>query len=178
MRMECGLDTGDVFLRSGCEIRSQDTGGSLHDRLALMARDTLLTALDGIEDGSLVAQPQDEAGACYAGKLSKEEARMDWSLDAEDLARRVRAYHPWPVAFTHLGTPSQSSRIQIHAAMALDRSEQAPPGTVTAIGDDFIDVACGSGCLRVTRLQRAGKAAVAADQFLRGTTVGVGERLQ
>jgi len=98
MEMEAGLDTGPMLLKKSCAIGSEDTGGSLHDRLSPLGAEALLEALPGIADGSLKAEVQDDTKAEYAAKLNKSEAVMDWQRSAQDLGRQVRAFNPWPVA--------------------------------------------------------------------------------
>jgi methionyl-tRNA formyltransferase len=162
MRMEEGLDTGPVFRVDRLDIAPDETGGSLHDRLAALGADALMAALPGIIDGTLAPLAQDDTAATYARKLSKEEALIDWSGAAPEIERRVRAFNPWPVAQTRL----DDIVLRIWAAHALDSEPGAEPGRVVAAGREGIDVAAGSGRLRVTRLQPPGKRAMSASDFL------------
>ncbi len=175
MQMNEGLDTGDMLLRRPCPISADDTGGSLHNKLAVLGGEALLEALAGLRAGRLRAEPQDDSQSSYAAKLSKQEARLDWREDARALARRVRAFNPWPVAQTRAG----DTVLRIHAAEALDDSAGAEPGTVVAAGKAGIDVATGEGLLRLRQLQPPGKKAMDAAAFLNGYAdlLPVGSRL-
>ncbi|KAA6183860.1 methionyl-tRNA formyltransferase [Thiohalocapsa marina] len=169
MQMEAGLDTGPVYLRRSIDLAKDETGGSLHDRLAALGAEALLAALPGILDQTLQPTPQDDALATYARKLSKDEARIDWTRPAIALERQVRAFDPWPVAQTRLG----DEVLRIWSATALGPevdtavpSGTAPePGRVLATGRDGIDVATGDGRLRITRLQAPGKRPMSALDF-------------
>lgn len=162
MQMEQGLDTGPVLLMKHCPIADGDTGGSLHDRLSLLGGEALAEALPGIAAGSLKPQPQDDAYACYANKLDKQEAVIDWQQAAALLERQVRAFNPWPVAETGL----DGARLRIWEAVALQEQSVVAPGTVVSAGRQGIDVATGDGVLRVVKLQLPGKKALPAADFL------------
>ena len=161
MQMEQGLDTGPVLLSQKIAIDDQETGGQLHDRLAALGAQTLADGLGLLRAGMRpVAIPQPAAGVTYAHKLDKAEARLDWSQPAAVLARKVRAFNPWPVAEAQLA----GERVRIHAATALPLAHRAAPGSVLLASRDGIDVACGEGALRIRVLQRdGGKAITAAD---------------
>ena len=171
MQMERGLDTGPVLLRRSLSILPDDTAGSLHDRLARLGGEVLAQGLAEARAGILpTPQAQAEDGVVYARKLEKREARLDFAEDAEVLARRVRAFSPWPVAEAVI----DGERLRIHAAHAIsvDSSDVAVPGTVAGCHRDGIDVACASGMLRLTRVQREGGRAMSAAEYLnarRGT---------
>jgi methionyl-tRNA formyltransferase len=166
MRMDEGLDTGPMLLREAIPIGPRDTTPMVHDRLSEIGARLILRALE--ENPPAVPQPED--GASYAPKLGKEDGRLDWSQPAEALDRRVRAMNPWPGAFTSLG--GEMLRV-IAAEPAAGRD--AAPGTVL---DDALLVACGGGtALRLTRVQKAGRAAMDAPAFLRGTPVPAGTLL-
>jgi len=164
MGMEAGLDTGPVYLTRAIDIGPRETGGSLHDRLAALGAEALLAALPGIADGSLVPEPQDSDRATYASKLSKAEARIDWSRAAADIDRLVRAFDPWPVAET--GLAGQTLRIWAAEPLAGGDGAGASPGAVAAAGKAGIDVATGEGLLRITRLQPPGKRPMSAADFV------------
>ena len=165
MQMDAGLDTGPVLLRQRLPIRADDTGGRLHDRLAELGAEVLGDGLGLLRAGLKPApQPQSNAGVTYAHKLDKAEARLDWSLAASALARKVRAFEPWPVAEADLA----GERVRVHAADALPGVAGALPGTVLAATRDGVDVACGEGLLRLTALQRAGGRVLAAADYLNG----------
>ncbi|AOH36024.1 MAG: methionyl-tRNA formyltransferase [Gammaproteobacteria bacterium] len=163
MWMAEGLDTGPVLLSQSTPIGPEETAGELHDRLAELGAQVLSDGLGLLRAGIRPRpQPQPEEGVTYAHKLDKAEARQDWSQPAAQLARRVRAFHPWPVAEAELA----GERIRIHAATALEAAHDAAPGTVLAAGRDGIDVACGEGVLRLLRVQRPGGKAISAADYL------------
>jgi methionyl-tRNA formyltransferase len=163
MQMEKGLDTGPVLLSQRTPIDDAETAGELHDRLAALGAQVLADGLGLLRAGMKpVAVPQPNTGATYAHKLDKAEAKLDWTQPAEALARKVRAFQPWPVAEAqHAG-----ERVRIHAAEALPLAHDAAPGTVLLARREGIDVACGEGALRLTRVQREGGRPVAAADYL------------
>ena len=171
MRMDEGLDTGPVLLAERVPIGPAATAGALHDALAALSARLLLAAVDGLAAGALPATPQPADGATYAAKIEKREAAIDWRAPASRIERLVRALAPAPGAwFAHGG-----ERIKLLAAEAAPAAGRAVPGTVL---DAAPTVACGAGsALRPTRLQRAGKAPLAADAFLRGRPIAPGTRL-
>ncbi|WP_184433621.1 methionyl-tRNA formyltransferase [Roseospira goensis] len=171
MRMEAGLDTGPMLLKATVPIDSTTTAGTLHDRLAALGGPLVLEALAGLEAGTLTATPQPEAGVTYAAKIDKAESRLDWSRPAPELDRHIRGLTPTPGAFFKVA----GERIKLLAATPVDGPADAAPGTVL---DAAPTVACGGGsALRLTRMQRAGKAAVDADAFLRGRPLPPGSVL-
>ena len=163
MQMEKGLDTGPVLLAQRMDIAPDETAGQLHDRLAQLGAQTLADGLGLLRAGMRpVPQPQAAEGATYARKLEKSEARLDWSQPADVLARKVRAFDPWPIAEGDVA----GEIVRIHRAVALDGALTATPGTVVNAGRDGIDIACGSGALRLRVLQRAGGKAITAADYL------------
>jgi methionyl-tRNA formyltransferase len=168
MRMEVGLDTGPVYRRFPLAIDPLETAGELTGRLADLGATALLSTLPGILDGSAVPTPQRDAEATYAQKVQKSEAQIDWSAPAEQIARSVRAFAPWPVAQTVLGDET----LRIWSAHALSRpegSEPTPaqePGRVQNAGPDGIDVDTGDGVVRITELQAPGKRRMSARDFV------------
>ncbi|HBD20102.1 MAG TPA: methionyl-tRNA formyltransferase [Arenimonas sp.] len=171
MQMEKGLDTGPVLLSLATPITADDTGGSLHDRLAALGAEVLGDGLKLLRAGMRpVPQPQTDEGVTYAHKLDKAEARLDWSRPATELANRVRAFNPWPVAEAELA----GERLRIHAARALDLAHGQAPGTVLAASRDGLDVACGEGALRLLQVQREGGRAMAVADYLNARPALVG----
>jgi methionyl-tRNA formyltransferase len=175
MRMEAGLDTGPVLALRAVDIEGGDTGGSLHDRLAVLGAAVMRETLDALARGPVPETPQPETGVTYAQKISKAEAEIDWRADAEQVLRKVRAFNPAPVAQTRWG----GHQVRIWEAelspgttpgAAEEREsatrEGAPPGTVIGAGPSGIDVSCGRGALRVTRLQLAGRKPMTAADIL------------
>jgi methionyl-tRNA formyltransferase len=162
MQMDKGLDTGPMLLKLNCPIGQDDTAASLHDRLAELGAKAIITALDQLS--TLAAIPQNESAATYAAKLTKQEAAIDWHRPAEELARQVRAFNPWPVA----QTGAKGETLRIWAAQSLADNANAPPGTVINCDKEGIDIACGQGILRLTRLQSAGSKPMDVAAFLNG----------
>ncbi len=164
MQMDEGLDTGAMLLKSLTAINPGDTGGSLHDRLAELGGQAIVKALELLEKGELSGEAQNDDLACYARKLSKDEGHIDWSADAIDIERLIRAFNPWPGTYTDLG----DQRIRIHEATALNDTSNKPAGTVLRRERDGIDIACGTGSLRITRLQLPGSRAQSVNDLING----------
>ena len=152
MQMDVGLDTGDMLLKEFTSISADDTGGSLHDRLAEIGGKAILDTLELIAAGNAQAEPQDDSLATYAHKLSKEEGKLDWSGSAYELHNLVRAFNPWPVAHTEL----DGNTLRVWQSQVLEQSPAAEPGTLIAVNKDSLDVATGNGILRVSELQLPG----------------------
>ncbi|BCD85615.1 methionyl-tRNA formyltransferase [Pseudomonas solani] len=150
MQMEAGLDTGPMLLKVVTPITADDTGGSLHDRLAALGPQAVVQAIGQLAAGTLVGEVQDDALATYAHKLNKDEARIDWSRPADELERLVRAFNPWPICHSTLG----GEPLKVLAAQLGEG--QGQPGQILAASKDGLTVACGSGALRLTRLQLPG----------------------
>lgn len=165
MQMAQGLDTGDMLLKRIEPILSEDTAATLHDRLSVLGADALLAALPGITAGTLCAEVQNDTEACYAAKLAKAEGRLDWQEPAELLVRRVRAFDPWPVAFTELN----GAMLRIWSAECLSDESQpsAEPGAVVAADAEGFVVQTAAGALRVRVCQQAGGKRIAAADFAR-----------
>lgn len=162
MQMEAGLDTGPVLLEKRLPILPTDTGGSLHDKLMALGCDALLQALTNLPELISKARVQATTGVTYAHKFDKSAAELDWQLPAEALARKVRAFNPFPVAWT----ATRAGPLRIWEARTGTGS--GAPGTVLAVHKDAVEVACGEGSLRLTRLQLPGKKAMAVADLLRG----------
>lgn len=172
MQMDAGLDTGAMLNKAETPIRADDTAATLHDRLANLGAETLLSTLDMLEQGECIGQPQDNEQATYARKLDKTEADIDWSLPAALLARKVRAFNPWPAACSSLN----GKRLRILLAQSGPANGERTPGTICAI-DDAISVATGEGRLLIHRLQLEGGRAQTAQEFLNGHRLQPGDRL-
>jgi len=173
MQMDAGLDTGAIFALAATPIHEQDTAASLHDRLAEIGASLLVTTLARLVHGEITPQAQDSTHATYATKLKKEEARIDWDTDAGLLARRVRAFNPWPVAYTTLD--GQALRLwSAHAESGAPAMQ--PPGTVLSAAADGVRVQCATGVLCITRLQLQGGKEVDARAFLNGRPLPAGVR--
>lgn len=174
MQMDAGLDTGAMLALAEIPIGADDNAATLHDRLADLGGHLLVETLAQLARGAIAPQVQDNARASYAAKLKKEEARLDWNADAELLARRVRAFNPWPVAHTTLD--GQTLRVwQAHAERGAPSAQ--PPGTVLAADADGVRVQCATGVLRITRLQLESGKVLEARVFLNGRPLPAGTQL-
>ena len=163
MRMTRGLDEGPVYASRATPIGARETAGELHDRLSVLGAELLVAMLPDIAAGRVEPAPQSESGACYAPKLVKHEARIDWSEPAAVLERQVRAFVPWPVADATL---TNGARLRIWSATALAEGRAAEPGRIVASGADGISVATGAGQLRLETVQPAGKRPMPAAAYL------------
>ncbi|WP_078082695.1 methionyl-tRNA formyltransferase [Microbulbifer mangrovi] len=169
MQMEAGLDTGPVLVEVRTPITANETGGSLHDKLAGLGGPALLEALEALENGTAQPQVQDDTLANYAGKISKEEARIDWQRPAAELARLIRAFNPFPVCWTeYLDGKGKSQRLRIYAAKHEQGCHTEQPGTILGADDEGILVACGREALRLSQLQLPGKKALPVAEILKG----------
>ena len=170
MQMAEGLDTGPVFAAERTVIGDRETAGELHDRLAAMGADLLGRCLDPLLSGELAPEPQIEADATYAARISKADALIDWSRSAVEIDRKIRAYHPWPVA----ETPLDGERMRCWRSLIVERrasSDASACGRIEAATNDGIDVRTGDGILRIVELQMPGRRRVAAGDFVRGNDV-------
>ena len=163
MKMEAGLDTGPMLLTEAVDIDAQDTTGSLHDRLAALGGKLLVAALARFDQ--LVPLPQPETGVTYAHKIDKAEAKLDWSQPATILARKLRAFNPFPGAVVMLG----AEPVKVWRGELVSGSGR--PGQVLAADAAGIVVACGEGALRITELQKLGGRRVTSADFLHGSAL-------
>ena len=171
MQMDEGLDTGDMLLHQACPIAPHDTAQTLHDKLAEMGASSILEVLHLLEKNCLMPVKQDEGGACYATKLVKSEAQIDWRQDAQQIERAVRAYNPFPVCHANLN----GVVIKIWQANLGAESQASEPGKITGVDKHGISVSCGKGILRLEVLQRPSGKAQPATQFLQAMPVKVGD---
>ena len=170
MKMEEGLDTGAVAMAERMPIPADATAGDLHDRLARLGADLMVRALGAIERGTLTLTPQPEAGVTYARKIGKDEARISWERPWQEVHDHIRGLSPFPGAWFEIA--GEGARVKV---LRSTRGEgTGMPGTVL---DDQLTVACADGAVRILELQRAGRQAMKADEFLRGTTIAAGTRL-
>ena len=168
MQMNAGLDTGDILQLSSCPINDEDSGGSLHDRLAEIGASAILQTLEIIDSDKIKPEPQDDALATYAHKLDKKEAQINWENSVTEIERLIRAFNPWPVAFTQL----EDKTFRIWQAQALtlqsDIKADITPGTAISCDKKGIDISCGEGVLRILKLQPSGSKAMDVAAFMNG----------
>ncbi len=177
MQMDVGLDTGDMLLKAFCDIKPTDTSATLHDRLALIGGDTLIEALEMLKANTLVPEAQDDSLTCYAAKLTKQEANINWSASAELIERQIRGLSPWPVAYTN----SLAGVMKIHAAnIASVSDEVSTPGDILVVSKEGIIVATGQGSILITDIQFAGGKRIKIQDALNGkhkAALEIGQRL-
>lgn len=179
MQMDKGLDTGDMLATAECDISDDDTAASLHDKLMLLGAETLMTALPEIAEQTSTRIKQDVAGTCYAAKLNKAEAEINWQSSALEIERAVRAYNAWPVAYSYYKKKSsdvKSSRLRIWQAEIVTQKiatsvANAIAGCVIAESGDGIDIYTGDGVLRITELQPEGKRRMSVADFLNANSL-------
>ena len=169
MYMDEGLDTGDILLQRKIDILPNDTGGSLHGRLAQIAPEALLESLRMLANGSAPCIPQENALATYAPKLNREAGRIDWSEPAETIERKIRAFNPWPGAFMRITTKANELRtLKIFSAAIADLS--GAPGEILG-GEKELIIAAGTGALSLDEVQLEGKRRMSVEELLRGLKV-------
>jgi methionyl-tRNA formyltransferase len=173
MRMEEGLDTGPIAMEERVPIGPDATAGDLHDQLAYLGAALMVRAIGELERGSLTPTPQAETGVSYARKLDKDETRIDWSRPWKDVHDHIRGLSPFPGAWFELAGDRAPVRVKV---LRTTRGEGGGiPGTLLG---DRLTVACGDGAVRLLELQRAGRQAMKADEFIRGTPIAAGTRLR
>ncbi len=173
MQMEDGLDSGPIRLAQAISLDGRETAASLHDRLAKLGGRLIGDVVLGLESGRFPPQLQPDSGVTYAHKLDKAEGHLDWSGSAVDLERRIRAFSPRPGAWCRVASTQET--IKILEAVVIAQTTDNAPGTVV---DDRLTVACGEGCLRVSRAQRPGKRPLASADLLRGWSLAAGTCLE
>ncbi|UQB42047.1 methionyl-tRNA formyltransferase [Thiomicrospira microaerophila] len=159
MQMDAGLDTGAMLLKTHCPILPHDTAETLHDKLATQGAQAIIDALKQLKQ--LVAEKQDNNQACYAAKLTKAEAKIDWNTSAEVIQRRIHAFNPWPMAFCEF----EGQSLRILNAQALEGPAHNNAGEIILLEKAGLDIACGQGLLRITQVQPAGKKPMSAYDF-------------
>lgn len=170
MQMDQGLDTGDILLQRTIPIDPSDTAQSLHDNLAQLGAQCIIEALGLLQQGKLLAVEQNDEEVCYARKIEKDEAKIDWSLDAAVIDRNIRAFNPFPVAFTSY----QSLSLKIWQAR-IEQKLSGQPGEIVNIDNDGITVACGKHAIVLEVIQRAGGKKLPVNDFLKGNPMKRGE---
>ncbi|WP_068083344.1 methionyl-tRNA formyltransferase [Polycladidibacter stylochi] len=173
MQMEEGLDTGPVCMSETVSISENMSAGELHDKLSALGGDVMVRALAALSRGALSQTSQVEDGACYARKLTKQEARIDFSLNAQEVHNHVRGLSPFPGAFCEMSFGSKVERVKILKTLKSDLSGQ--PGEILQAEADRFVIGCGQGAVQVLQLQRAGKKAMNAEEFLRGGNLNVSQ---
>jgi methionyl-tRNA formyltransferase len=163
MQMEAGLDTGPVISVARCAIEEQDTSGSIYHKLSDLGAPTLLAALEKIASGVAVAEQQDHGQSTYATKIDKSEALIDWSMSAEEISRRVRAFNPFPATFSHIA----GDRVKIWGASATDNQSNNSAGAIIHADAEGILVQTGKGQLLITEIQLAGKSKMPVSELLK-----------
>ena len=166
MKMDVGLDTGDILTQRSTPIHDEDNAATLHDRLAQLGAELLVQTISDYTAGKVRARPQDHALATHVARIKKEQGRIDWRQPARAIWNQVRAFTPWPGAFTFLAAQAQPQLLKIWQAEVLSR--QGVPGEVLSADQSGIVIACGEGALRVTSLQREGSRRMSAQEFVSG----------
>jgi methionyl-tRNA formyltransferase len=173
MKMDVGLDTGDVAMAERLPITDAMTASDLHDALSRLGADLMVRAMAALERGALRLRKQSEQGVTYAAKIEKAEARLDWGKPAREVLRHIHGLSPWPGAWSEISGGGEAARVKI-LRCELAKGAGAP-GSVL---DDQLTIACGDGAIRIVELQRAGKAPMRAAEFLRGTPLKSGARFE
>jgi methionyl-tRNA formyltransferase len=172
MKMDAGLDTGDVAMAERLAITDRMTALDLHDALAPLGADLMVRAMAALARGGLQLTKQSDQGVTYAAKIDKAEARIDWTRPAREVLRHIHGLSPFPGAWCEMAGEGEQVRVKILRCEPVDRS--GSPGEVV---DEHLTIACGTGAIRIIELQRAGKQPMKADEFLRGTPLTAGARL-
>jgi methionyl-tRNA formyltransferase len=185
MKMDAGLDTGPILAQRRTPIESGDDAATLHDRLGRLGAELLLATIPDYITGKIQPQPQPAEGVSHAPKIKKEDGRIDWSLPAQSIVNRLRAFTPWPGAFTFLPAEPKPQLLKIWKAEAVEKSgepacraetSERRPGTILSADKNGIMVACGQGTLRILELQREGGRRLSAAEFLAGHPLSAGEK--
>ena len=175
MKMDVGLDTGDILTQRATAIRDEDNAATLHDHLAQIGAELLVQTIPDYVAGKVQPRPQQHELATHVARIKKEDGRIDWRLPARAIWNRIRAFTPWPGAFTFLPAQPQPLLLKIWQAESL--SGQGTPGEILSADKSGIVIACGEGALRVIQLQREGGRRMSATEFLGGHPMQRGRRL-
>ncbi len=182
MYMDEGLDTGDILLKKGFDLSADETGGSLHDRLADLAPGALLEALAQLQAGTAPRIPQDEGLATHTGKLTREDGVIDWKQPADVIERMIRAFHPWPGTVTGLDGAEEGTqrRLKIFppCRVLAEKGETMAPGNIQAVDDDAWRVTTGQGFLEISQIQLEGKRRMSVREFEKGRRLSPGACLR
>ncbi|MBI3875121.1 MAG: methionyl-tRNA formyltransferase [Verrucomicrobia bacterium] len=177
MRMDAGLDTGPILSRQITPVADDDNAQTLHDRLAQLGASLLVRTIPEFVSGKLTPQPQPSEGVTHARKISKEDGRLDWTQPARVLWNRVRAFTPWPSAYTFIPLDGKPRLLKVWQA-ALEDKLSGPPGTVLVAGRDGLIIACGAGALRLLSVQLEGSRRMSVAEFLAGHPLAPGLSLK
>lgn len=162
MQMDIGMDTGDMLSQVSCDIKPDDTADTLHDRLSKMASELLLTTLNALASGQAHAEKQDNALATYAPKIKKEDAAINWHQPASTIDQQIRAFNPWPIAYTHIG----ELVFRIHQARIVPKQMTHPGGTILSIDKQGLLISTAQDALLVETLQFPGGKAISVADYL------------
>ena len=173
MQMDTGLDTGSILLQEKCQIHAQDTGGILYDRLAEMSKNAIHPLLHKVAKNEIHTTEQDSSLVCYANKITKQEARLDWTRSAIELERKVRAFNPSPITHTELN----GIKMRVWETELKPGIHNSAPGTILKDSRDSIDVVTADGILSITKLQLPGKKVISAKDFLNSHPVFIEKQL-
>jgi methionyl-tRNA formyltransferase len=176
MKMDAGLDTGDIISQARTPILREDNSQTLHDRLARLGAELLVETIPDYVAGKILPRPQPIEGASYAAKIKKEDGKIDWNEPAEKILNRLRAFTPWPGAFTFLPPEPKPQLLKIWKAEIAEKSGAA--GEILSADKNGIVVACGKKSLRILELQREGGRRLSAQEFLAGCALEVGKRFE
>ncbi len=175
MKMDVGLDTGDMIAQRATPIRDEDNAATLHDRLALLGAQLLVETISGYVAGTIQPRPQPHELATHVTKIRKEDGRINWQQPARAIWNRIRAFTPWPGAFTTFDFASKPALLKIWEAEVILQS--GTPGAILGADKNGIVVGCGSDALRILVLQREGGRRMSAQEFLAGNLLAAGQRL-
>lgn len=175
MKMDAGLDTGDILTQRRTPIHSEDNAATLHDRLAQLGAELLVATIPAYAAGEIQPRPQRHELATHCARIKKEQGRIDWAQPARAIWNRIRAFTPWPGAFTYLPTPPPPTLLKLWQAEVVEPA--GAPGEILAADKAGIIIGCGTGSLRVTSLQREGGRRLTAAEFLAGHPLPLGTKL-